>query len=179
VINIVPIGSVLPIFPYGRVTDPYCWPVRLFAAGESPVAVVAVGLAPTGVIAIGEFATGVLAVGQLARGVIVIGQLAVGLVVFGQLAVGAGWAGGQLAIGAFEGPRMVGLGALGKLGLGDLISLRWTRATRYRLVGHRRWVGPLVVLAALALAWFVAFAPLLHDLTRVGGILRESPPPLR
>jgi hypothetical protein len=35
------------------------------------------------------------------------------------------------------------------------------------------------VIGAMTIAWFVAFGPLLHDLTRVGGILRESPPPLR
>ena len=36
------------------------------------------------------------------------------------------------------------------------------------------FLGPTLV---VALWWFVAGAPLLHELTRAGGILRDAPPP--
>ncbi len=144
-----------------------------------PVAVIAVGVAPTGVIAIGQLATGVIAVGQLARGVIVVGQLAIGIVTFGQLSLGFAWAGGQLATGAVEGPSQVGVGAFGKLGFSDLTHGRWARFTAWRLVGVRRWAAPLIMIGVGCLVWFVALDPLLHELTKVGGVFREPPRPLR
>jgi hypothetical protein len=150
--------------------------MRVFDVGESPTAFIAIGAMPTGVIAIGPLATGVIAIGQLARGVIVIGQLALGVICFGQLAVGAAWAGGQLAIGAVSGPSMIGVGALGKLGLGDLVRLRWRRFQRHSLAGWRRWAAPSIILTTGVLVWFVALQPLFDGLASVPP---EQPPQLR
>jgi hypothetical protein len=150
--------------------------MRVFDVGESPTAFIAIGVMPNGVIAIGPLATGVLAIGQLARGVFVIGQLALGVVCFGQLAVGVGWAGGQLAIGGVAGPSMIGVGALGKLGLRDLLHLRWRQFQRYSLAGWRRWAAPLIIVSATILVWFVALQPLIDEL---GSVPAEQPAQLR
>jgi hypothetical protein len=133
---------------------------------------------PTGVIAIGQGATGVIAIGQLARGVVAFGQLAIGVVAFGQVALGLGWAGGMLSLGGVEGPNLLGTGTFGRLGFRSLVTLRWARFERYRPTGrHWRVLGVVVWLAVGAVVWFGVLAPLIDDLTRQGGILRDPPGP--
>ena len=153
--------------------------MRVIDVGAQPVGFVAIGQLPTGVIAIGQGATGVVAVGQLARGVIVLGQLAIGFVAFGQLAVGAVWAGGMLAVAPVGGPYMLGTGLFGSLPLRALLHGRWSQFVARQMspvgLGIRLFV---LVLIAIAM-WFVAIAPLLDDLTRVGGVFRDSPRQLR
>ena len=153
--------------------------MRVIDVGVQPVGIVAIGQLATGVIAIGQGANGVIAVGQLARGVIVLGQLAIGIVAFGQLAIGAAWAGGMLAVAPVSGPYMLGTGLLGSLPLSALRRGRWSqfiaRRTSPRGLGVR-----LAVLVLIAVAiWFIALAPLLDDLTRVGGVFRDPPRVLR
>lgn len=151
--------------------------MRVFAAGQSPTGIIAIGQVPTGIIAIGQGATGVIAIGQLARGVVAVGQLALGVVAFGQLAVGLAWGGGMLAFGGLEGPTMLGLGAFGRLRLRSLRRLR-LREGEYRLRGGRgRWIVHGLWLGVLVLVWFAALDPLLHDITREGGIFRDAPGP--
>lgn len=150
--------------------------MRWFAVGQSPTGVVAIGQVPTGVIAIGQGATGVIAIGQLARGVIVFGQLTVGLIAFGQVSVGAVWSGGMLSIGGVGGPSLLGTGLFGRLGLRSLVRLRLGRFEAHRPAPRRRAIAVAVWVVVAALVWFVALGPLLHDLTRVGGILRQAPP---
>jgi hypothetical protein len=153
--------------------------VRVIDVGVQPVGFVAIGQLPTGVIAIGQGATGVVAVGQLARGVIVIGQLAIGFVAFGQLAVAAVWAGGMLAVAPVGGPYLLGNGLFGKLPLSALVHGRWSQVVARQMspvgLGVRLFV---LLLIAIAL-WFIAIAPLLDDLTRVGGVFRDTPRRLR
>ncbi len=149
------------------------------AVGQEATGVIAIGQQATGVIAIGQLATGVIAVGQLARGVIVIGQLAVGVVSFGQLAVGLGWVGGMLGAGAVRGPGLLVGGFYGRLGLGDLRRGRLNRvAWRERHEMTRPWrLLAMIVIAAVVV--HVAVRPVVHELTRVGGILRDPPAALR
>ena len=149
--------------------------MRVISVGEQPVGFVAIGQLPTGVIAIGQGATGVIAVGQLARGVIALGQLAIGFVAFGQVAVGGAWAGGMLAVAPIGGPSMLGSGLFGALPLSALRRGQWSRfvARRTSTVGLGVRVA-VVVLIAIAM-WFIVLAPLLDDLTRVGGVFRDPP----
>ena len=154
--------------------------MRILDVGVSPVGVVAIGLNATGVVAVGELATGVIAVGQLARGGLAIGQLALGVASVGQLAVGLGWATGQLGIAATSGAGII-FGPLGRLYALPLLGRRGNR----RWIPHPRaglaWFGvaALVVLVLGALWWFAAGGPLVHELTRTGGILVDAPRPLR
>jgi hypothetical protein len=153
--------------------------VRVIDVGVQPIGFVAIGQLPTGVIAIGQGATGVVAVGQLARGVIVLGQLAIGIVALGQLAIGAAWAGGMLAVAPVSGPYMLGTGLFGSLPFRALRRGSWSQFVARRMSPRGLGVR-LVVLAAIAIAmWFVAIAPLLDDLTRVGGVFRDPPRELR
>lgn len=153
--------------------------MRVIDVGVQPVGLIAIGQLPTGVIAIGQGATGVVAVGQLARGVIVLGQLAIGVVALGQLAIGAAWAGGMLAVAPVGGPYMLGTGLFGALPFSALRRGRWSRFVTRRMTPMGLAVR-LVVLVAIAIAvWFIAIAPLLDDLTRVGGVFRDPPRELR
>jgi hypothetical protein len=149
--------------------------MRVFAVGQSPTGVIAIGQIPTGVIAIGQGATGVIAIGQLARGMIAIGQLALGVIAFGQLSIGVLWSGGMLSVGALEGPTLLGAGLFGRWRLRDLRRLRFRSIERRE--GPRSWVRLAAFVAIGALVWFVALQPLLHDLLREGGILRDEPGP--
>lgn len=161
--------------PRGR----YPPPVRLFAAGTDAVGVIAVGQQATGVIAIGQLATGVVAVGQLARGVVVVGQLAVGVAALGQLAAGPGWAAGMVGVGGTGGPILV-LPLFGTFSPRRFLKRSPDAYQPPPKRGRRAVAVRVAVLAALgALWWWVAGAPLLDELTRVGGILREPPPPPR
>jgi hypothetical protein len=148
--------------------------MRLFAAGTQPVAVIAIGVNANGVIAIGPLACGVIAIGQLARGVLAIGQLSVGLLSVGQLAVSPLWVVGMLGVGATSGGGMLVAAPFGDVPVTGILRGH----PRYRPSGPRWWAVPLVLLAAV-LWWFAAGAPLLHHLTRVGGIFRQAPRVLR
>ena len=153
--------------------------MRVIDVGVQPVGFVAIGQLPTGVIAIGQGATGVVAVGQLARGVIVLGQLAIGIVALGQLAVGGAWAGGMVAVAPVGGPYMLGTGLFGGLPFSALRHGRWSQFVPRRVSRVSLGVR-LVVLVLIALGmWFVAIAPLLDDLIRVGGVFRDPPRELR
>jgi hypothetical protein len=153
--------------------------VRVISLGEQPVGFVAIGQLPTGVIAIGQGATGVIAVGQLARGVIAAGQLAIGFVALGQVAVGGAWAGGMLAVAPVGGPYMLGSGLFGALPLSALRRGEWSRFVARRTSTLGLGVR-LAVVALIAIAmWFIVLAPLLDDLTRVGGVFRDPPRRLR
>ena len=152
----------------------------MVAVGVQPVGVIAIGANATGILAIGNLATGVVAIGQLARGVVAFGQLAVGVVAFGQLAVGVAWATGQIGVAATSGAGFV-FGPFGRVFALPLLGRRGER----RWIPHPRaggpWytVGAVVVLVVAALWWLAAGQPLLHELTRTGGILVDAPPPLR
>lgn len=162
-----------------RQSDEYGSGVRVIDVGVHPVGFVAIGQLPTGVIAIGQGATGVVAIGQLARGVIVLGQLAIGIIALGQLAVGAAWAGGMLAIAPVSGPYMLGTGLFGALPLTALRRGRWSHFVARKMSPRGLGVRlALLVLIAVAV-WFIALAPLLDDLTRVGGVFRDPPRQLR
>jgi hypothetical protein len=153
--------------------------VRLIAFGQEAVGVIAIGQVATGVVAIGQVATGVVAIGQLARGVIVIGQLALGVAALGQLAIALVWATGMASVAAFRGPLLLSLGLFGEFHpRQSWRSHRWVG----RLERHRGWslIWRLAVLAVIAtLVVFIVVLPLLHELTRVNGIFRSPPPPLR
>jgi hypothetical protein len=151
--------------------------LRWFAVGQSPTGVIAIGQVPTGLVAIGQGATGVVAIGQLARGVIALGQLAVGVVAFGQVSLGAAWSGGMLSVGGVEGPTLLGTGLFGRLPLTSLLRLRIDDVELRAHPGRARWIAICLWLAIAGLVWITALGPLLHDLTRVGGILRDPPPP--
>jgi hypothetical protein len=153
--------------------------VRVIDVGLQPVGFVAIGQLPTGVIAIGQGATGVVAIGQLARGVLVVGQLAIGLVALGQLAVGAIWAGGMVAIAPVGGPFLVGTGLFGALPLRALWHGRWSQYVARQMSPVGLGVRVLVVVLIAVTTWFVAIAPLLDDMTRVGGVFRDPPRQLR
>jgi hypothetical protein len=118
---------------------------------------VAFGVQPVGVFAFGANATGIIAIGQLATGVIAVGQLARGGIVVGQLAIGL-VAVGQLAIGVGWAGGMIG--AAFRAGFGLVWAARW-------------WA---VLLAALW--WGVAGYWVVDAITREGGIVRDTPPPL-
>ena len=152
--------------------------MRWFSAGQEAVGVVAIGQQATGVIAIGQLSTGVVAIGQLSRGVIVIGQLSVGVICIGQLAVGLGWVAGMLGIGALDGGALASLGLYGHLPFGALRRGRLGEL-RWQPGAIRSWWRAVVFAAIAALVVWVALAPVVHELVRVGGILREPPPPLR
>ena len=137
------------------------------------------GSQATGVIAIGQQATGVIAIGQLARGVVVVGQLAAGVIAFGQLAIGLGWAGGMVGAGAVRGPGLLIDGFYGELKFGDLRRGRLGRTTwRPRVERTRPWRSVAMIVITL-IVMRVAVGPLIHELVRAGGILREPPAPLR
>lgn len=154
--------------PAGRFTG-----MRFIAVGQQSVGVFAFGQEATGIVAVGQLATGVIAIGQLARGVIVIGQLAIGLVSFGQLVIGPVWATGMLGIGGTTGGLIVAA-PFGRVPLRSVVRLRPKRTPRPDVPMWMR----LLLLLALA-AWVVAAGlPLLHELTRVGGILRSAKPVL-
>lgn len=153
--------------------------VRVIDVGQQPVGFLAIGQLPTGVIAIGQGATGVVAVGQLARGVLVVGQLAIGVVAFGQLAVGAVWAGGMLAVAPVSGPYMLGTGLFGALPLRALLHRRWSQFVARQMSPKGLAVRLFVLVLIVIALWFVAIAPLLDDLTRVGGVFRDAPRELR
>jgi len=142
--------------------------VQFLAIGESPVGVIAIGQVPTGIIAIGQAATGVIAIGQLSRGVIAIGQLALGVFALGQLGIGVAWAGGMLAVGGVRGPAMLGYGAFGRMPLRALLHGRWQFFERRPFEGRRVVLAAACAVMVLiaALAWWAAFAPLIHELTR-------------
>ena len=153
--------------------------MRVIDVGVQPVGFLAIGQLPTGVIAIGQGATGVVAVGQLARGVIVIGQLAIGIVAFGQLAAAALWAGGMLAVAPIGGPYMLGTGLFGALPLRSLWHGRWSQFVAREMSPRGLGIRLFVLVVIVVGLWFVAIAPLLDDLTRVGGVLRDAPRELR
>lgn len=151
--------------------------MRWVALGQDAVGVIAIGQQATGVIAVGQLATGVIAVGQLARGVIVVGQVAIGAAVFGQLVAGLAWAGGMLGIGALRGPGLAVGGLYG--------SLPWSELRRGRVGtvawspnASRCWWRALVLAALILIVARLAVLPLLHELTRTGGVF-GSPPVLR
>jgi len=153
--------------------------VRVIDVGLQPVGFVAIGQLPTGVIAIGQGATGVVAIGQLARGVIVLGQLAIGLVAFGQLAVGAVWAGGMVAVAPVGGPYLLGTGLFGALPLRALWHGRWSQFVARQMSPVALGVRVVVLVLIAVGMWFIAIAPLLDDLTRIGGVFRDAPRELR
>ena len=153
--------------------------MRVIDVGLQPVGFVAIGQLPTGVIAIGQGATGVVAIGQLARGVIVLGQLAIGLVAFGQLAVGAVWAGGMVAVAPIGGPYLLGTGLFGALPLRALWHGRWSQFAARQMSPVALGVRVVVLVLIAVGMWFIAIAPLLDDLTRIGGVFRDAPRELR
>jgi hypothetical protein len=148
--------------------------VRAFAAGQSATGFVAVGQFATGVIAIGQGAQGVIAIGQLSRGVIAVGQLALGVVAFGQLAVGF-WSGGMVSLGVVRGPALFGAGTFARLGARDLVHLRWHRGRWLPRRGTWRAVAGIVTAVVVVIVGRFAVEPVIHELTRVGGILRDPP----
>lgn len=152
--------------------------MKLVAVGQEPVGFLAVGQVATGVIAIGQVATGVVALGQVARGVVAVGQLAVGVVSFGQVGVGMLWSAGLLGLAPVTPGWSTSPALAAKLGLRDLVRGRWRRVEWRRRTGGRAVLAALGVVAAAAVVVGVALLPLLDDLTRVGGILREAPRPL-
>lgn len=147
--------------------------MRVIAFGAEATGVIAIGQLATGVIAIGQVATGVIAIGQLSRGVIAFGQLSVGVVTGGQLSAGLAWAAG-LGVGGTAGPGLV-LGLAGRLRVHPYVEFRRASARGALPTVMRVLAG----LALAALVWFVAVGPLLHELTRVGGVFRSPPPVLR
>jgi hypothetical protein len=149
--------------------------VRVLAVGSEATGVIAIGQRATGVIAIGQLSTGVIAIGQLSRGVVAIGQLSVGVVAFGQLGLGMVWAGGLVAIAPLDGPRLVGMRLLGRwpfraLRRGRLSGIEWRPSSECR----KPW-RVVLALACVVLTILIAISPLVRELTRVGGIVRESP----
>jgi hypothetical protein len=67
------------------------------------------------------------------------------------------------------------IGLLGRLRVRPRVQFQ-----RARVGGAPAIVGRVVLgLALAALVWFVAIGPLLHELTRVGGVLRSPPHVLR
>jgi hypothetical protein len=116
----------------------------------------------------------VIAIGQLSRGVFAVGQLAVGVVTIGQLSAGLAWAGGMVGVGGTSGPGLV-LGLLGRLRLRPRLRFEAARNRSALSVVLRSLVG----VGVLALVWFVALGPLLHELTKVGGVFRSPPHVLR
>jgi hypothetical protein len=147
--------------------------VRVIAFGAEAKGIVAIGQLATGVVAIGQVATGVIAIGQLSRGVVAFGQLSVGIVTGGQLSAGLAWAGG-LGVGGSAGPGLI-LGLAGRLRVHPYVEFRRARVRGKVSIVMRVVAG----LALAALVWFVAVGPLLHELTRVGGVFRSPPPVLR
>jgi hypothetical protein len=147
--------------------------VRLIAFGAEATGVIAIGQLATGVLAIGQLATGVIAIGQLSRGVVAFGQLSLGIVTAGQLSVGVAWAGG-IGVGGTAGPGLV-FGLMGRLRVRPHPQFERAQVPRTRGIFVRAVLG----LAVAALVWFVAIDPLLHDLTRVGGVFRSPPHVLR
>ena len=148
--------------------------MRAISFGAEAKGIIAIGQLATGVIAIGQLATGVVAIGQLSRGVFAVGQLSLGVVAFGQLSAGLAWAGGMLGVGGTAGPGVV-FGLLGRLRVRPQWRFEPTDSRRTTSVVFRTFVGA----ALLALVWFVALGPLLHELTRVGGVFRSPPRVLR
>lgn len=147
--------------------------MRVISFGAEAKGFIAIGQLATGVIAIGQLATGVIAVGQLSRGVFAVGQLSLGVVTVGQLSAGVAWAGG-IGVGGTAGPGLV-FGLLGRLRIRPRVQFepRGNRAPKSIVL--RAIVGA----GLLALVWFVALGPLLHELTRVGGVFRSPPRVLR
>ena len=144
--------------------------MRFFAVGQDAVGVIAIGQQATGVIAIGQLATGVVAIGQLARGVVVFGQLAVGIVSVGMLSLGVAWCVGMVGVGATSGGGLVA----SPLGVVPFSAIRRLRPHFRPSLRHRPllWL-PVIAIAAL---WFFAVdRPLVHELTRAGGILHDAP----
>jgi hypothetical protein len=85
----------------------------------------------------------------------------------------------MLAVAPVGGPYMLGSGLFGALPLSALRRGQWSRF----IVRHPSPVGlgvrlAVVVLIAIAM-WFIVLAPLLDDLTRVGGVFRDPPRQLR
>ena len=148
--------------------------MRVISFGAEANGFIAIGQLATGVIAIGQLATGVVAIGQLSRGVFAVGQLSVGVVSLGQLSAGLAWAGGMVGIGGTAGPGLV-LGLLGRLRLRPRVQFERARPHRTLSIVLRAFVG----VGLVALVWFVALGPLLHELTRVGGVFRSPPRVLR
>ena len=147
--------------------------MRLIAFGAESTGVIAIGQLATGVIAIGQLATGVIAIGQLSRGVFAFGQLSLGIVTAGQLSLGVAWSAG-IGVGGTAGPGLV-FGLIGRLRVRPHVQFEPSPVRgRWRVV-FRAVVG----LAVAALVWFVAIDPLVHDLTRVGGVFRSPPHVLR
>jgi hypothetical protein len=147
--------------------------VRLIAFGAEATGVIAIGQVATGVIAIGQLATGVVAIGQLSRGVLAFGQLSLGMVTAGQLSAGVAWSGG-IGVGGTAGPGLV-FGLAGRLRVRPRLQFERARMRGGPAIVLRAAIG----LALAALVWFVAIGPLLHDLTRVGGVFRAPPHVLR
>jgi hypothetical protein len=147
--------------------------MRVIAFGAEAKGIIAIGQVATGVVAIGQLATGVIAIGQLSRGVVAFGQLSVGVVTGGQLSAGLAWSGG-LGVGGTAGPGLV-LGLAGRLRVRPYIEFRRAAVRGKISIAWRVLAG----LALAALVWFVAVGPLLHELTRVGGVFRSPPPVLR
>ena len=147
--------------------------MRVIAFGAEPTGFIAIGQVATGVIAIGQMATGVIAIGQLSRGVVAFGQLSLGIVTGGQLSAGVAWSAG-IGVGATAGPGLV-LGLWGRLRVRPRIQFERAHVRGSAGVVARALVG----LALVALVWFVALGPLLHELTRVGGVFRAPPHVLR
>jgi hypothetical protein len=83
------------------------------------------------------------------------------------------WAGG-IGVGGTAGPGLV-LGLLGRLRLRPRLQFERVQVRRRRAVAVRVLVG----VGLVALVWFVVLAPLVHDLTRVGGVFRSPPRVLR
>ena len=153
--------------------------MRVVDVGVHPVGLVAIGANATGVIAVGQLATGVVAVGQLARGGLVIGQLSLGLVTIGQLSLGVGWSAGMVGVGGTSGPGLI-FGAVGRLRLTRLGGRNGGHALDGTPASPFGWVVAVVTVALLAALWWItAGNPLVHELTRRGGILRAPPHVLR
>ncbi len=82
----------------------------------------------------------------------------------------------MLSVGGVSGPALLGTGLFGNLELRRLLRLQVHRGTYHLRDGRARWITVAAFVVA-ALVWFVALQPLLHDLVREGGILREEPKP--
>jgi hypothetical protein len=80
----------------------------------------------------------------------------------------------MVGVGGTAGPGLV-FGLLGRLRVRPRLQFEPARNRSKVSIGLRAFVG----LGVLALVWFVAVGPVLHELTRLGGVFRSPPPVLR